>query len=103
MLGAFVEIVRVVDPADGLVIGTEPAVPKLNSGESPAALDGPLLISAVSATLPMNPPPGATVIVEVLPMVAPGAEMVTVVPLTVNPGTIGTFTAKVCITPGAGA
>jgi hypothetical protein len=40
------------------------------------------VISAVSTTLPVKPPLGVTVIVDVLPLVAPGAT-VTAVPLTV--------------------
>jgi predicted component of type VI protein secretion system len=38
---------------------------------------------AVSATLPVKPPAGVTVIVDVFPEVAPGAR-VTAVPLTVK-------------------
>jgi hypothetical protein len=60
-------------------------VPKLKVGGywAPAGLD---VIAAVSATLPVNPPLGVTVIVDVLPVVAPGVEIVTVVPVMASPG-----------------
>jgi len=58
--------------------------PKLSVGRfwAPAGLD---VIAAVSATLPVKPPLGDTVIVEVLPEVAP-ALIDTAVPPTVNLG-----------------
>jgi hypothetical protein len=66
--------------------------PKLNVGGycAPAGLD---VRVAVNATLPVKPPLGVTVIVEVFPVVAPG-ETVTAVPLTVKLG----LTAVVTVT-----
>jgi hypothetical protein len=43
------------------------------------------VIAAVSATLPVKPSLGVTVMVEVFLVIAPGLKMVTDVPLTVNP------------------
>ena len=65
--------------AEALVMLTGVVEPKLTVGEScaPAGLD---VIVAVSATLPVNPPLGVTVIVDWLPVFAPGAT-VTAVPL----------------------
>jgi len=58
--------------------------PKLKLGGYWAPL-GLEVIEAESATPPVNPPPGVTVIVEVFPVVAPGAT-VTAVPLIANVG-----------------
>jgi hypothetical protein len=85
-----VEMVRVAIPAAALVIFTGLVEPKLNVGGSWAPL-GLEVIVAVSATLPVNPPLGVTVIVEVLPLVAPGLTD-TAVPLTEKPGIAATVT-----------
>ena len=57
--------------------------PKLKVGGSVAPL-GLDVTAAVSATLPVKPPEGVTVMVEVFPVVAPGAT-VTAAPVIVNP------------------
>jgi hypothetical protein len=80
--------VRGLGPAK--VSGVVP--PKLKVGRSKAP-EGLEVTTAVRATLPVNPPAGVTVIVEVLLVVAPGAT-VTAVPLTVKLG----FTATVTVT-----
>ena len=57
---------------------------QLNVGRS-CALDGVLVIAALSVTVPENPPEdGVTMMVDVLPVLEPLAS-VTAVPLTVNP------------------
>ena len=58
--------------------------PKLRVGgaTAPAGLE---VIAAVRVTLPVNPPAGVMVMVEVFPVVAPGATE-TAVPLMVKPG-----------------
>ena len=57
---------------------------KLKVGGATAPL-GLVVIAAVRATLPVNPPVGVRVIVDVLPVVAPAA-MLTGVPATVKLG-----------------
>jgi hypothetical protein len=79
-----VEMVRVAVPAEALVIITGLVEPKLKVGGSWAAV-GLDVIVAVRATLPVNPPLGVMVTVEVFPVVAPAAT-VTLVPLTEKPG-----------------
>ena len=56
---------------------TGEVLPKLTVGRycAPCGLD---VTAAVSATDPVNPPPGVTVMVEVLPVVAPGARLTAV-------------------------
>lgn len=76
--GAVVLMVSVAVPAVAPVIFTGVVAPKLKVGKSRAP-EGLEVIAAVSATLPVNPPLGVTVMVEVLPVVAPGAR-VTAVP-----------------------
>jgi hypothetical protein len=63
---------------------TVPVEPKLTVGGStaPAGLE---VTTAVRAKLPIKPPVGVTVTVEVFPLVAPG-KTVTAVPLTVKLG-----------------
>ena len=80
---AVVEMVRIADLADVPVILNGLVEPKLKVGGStaPGGLD---VITAVKATLPVHPPEGVTVIVEVFPVVL-GAT-VTAVPLTVKLG-----------------
>jgi len=87
-------MVSVAVPALALVIFTGLVEPKLNVGGfwAPAGLD---VIAAVSVTLPVKPPLGVTVIVEVLPVFAPGLTD-TVVPATVKVG----GTATVTVTAG---
>ena len=71
-------------PAPAAVMLTGVVAPKLNVGSfvAPAGL---VVSVAVMATLPVNPPPGVMVMVEVFPVVAPGA-METAVPATVYVG-----------------
>ena len=73
---------RVAVPAEALVMLTGVVEPKLREGRdlAPAGLD---VMAAVSPTLPMNPPLGVMVFVEVFPVAAPGAT-VTAVPLMVK-------------------
>ena len=66
--------------------------PKLKVGTCWAPL-GLEVIVAVSTTLPVKPPLGITVIIDVFPVVSPGA-VVTAVPLTVKLE----FTAVVTLT-----
>jgi hypothetical protein len=86
-----VKAVRVVVPADPLVIFTGLVEPKLNMGRNwaPAGLD---VTAAVSVTLPMKPPIGVTVMVEVFPVVAPGLTD-TAVPVIVKLGVCAAVTA----------
>jgi hypothetical protein len=84
LVTAVVVMVRVAVPAPAPVMLTGMVEPKLRVGGycAPVGLD---VRAAVSATLPVKPPEGVTVIVEVFPVVEPG-ETVTAVPLTVNAG-----------------
>src|ERR1700692_524100 len=83
LVAAVVEMVRLAVPAVPVIL-TGLVEPKLNMGRSlaPVGMD---VIAAVRATLPIKPPLGVTVIVEVLPVVAPGATE-TGVPLSVKLG-----------------
>jgi hypothetical protein len=89
-VGAVLEIVSVAVPAVALVILTGVVEPKLNVGGSwaPVGLD---VTAAVSATLPVNPPLGVTVMVDVLPVVAPGLN-VTAEPVIATLGGIAAVT-----------
>lgn len=71
-------------PALVPVIETGVVVPNDNVGRSVAPL-GLEVRAAVIATLPVNPPAGVTVIVDVFPVVDPGV-IVTAVPAMANPG-----------------
>jgi hypothetical protein len=75
-------MVSVAVPAVVPVILTGVVEPKLSVGRYWAP-DGLEVIAAVSATLPVKPPLGVTVIVEVFPVVAP-RDSVTDVPVTVK-------------------
>jgi hypothetical protein len=79
-----VAMVSVAVPAVGPLMLTGEVDPKLNVGK-PTAPGGLAAITAVSAMLPVKPPAGVKVMVEVLPVVAP-AGMVAVLPLTLKPG-----------------
>ena len=85
VVGAVVDTVRVAVAGPAAVMLTGLLVPKLNVGRycAPEGLDARV---AVRVTLPVNPPAGVTVTVEVFPAVVPGALMVTAVPPTVNDG-----------------
>ena len=85
MVGAVVETVRVAVAAPALVTLTGLVVPKLNVGGycAPGGLD---VRVAASVTLPVKPPAGVTVIVDVFPVVAPGVVMATAVAPTVKEG-----------------
>jgi len=93
-----VEMVSVAVPAP-VPIFTGLVEPKLNVGRSWAP-DGLDVIAAVSVTLPVKPPLGVTVIVEVLPVVAPGLTD-TVVPATVKVGGAATVTVTAGDVEGA--
>ena len=82
LLAAVVEIVRVATPDAVPLTLTELVDPKLNVGRywAPVGLE---VRFAASATLPLNPPVGVTEMVDVFPVVAPGAT-VTVVPPIAN-------------------
>jgi hypothetical protein len=84
LVAAVVEIVRMAVPAPAPVIATGLVEPKLRLGAywDPEGLE---VTVAVSATLPVKPPLGVTVMVEVLPVVAPGVT-VTAGPLIVKLG-----------------
>lgn len=82
LMAAVVEMVRVAVPGLTPVMLTGLVEPKLKVGGYWAP-DGLEVTAAVSVTLPVNPPLGVTEIVEVFPMVAPGATE-TAVPLTVK-------------------
>ena len=92
LVAAVVETVRVAVPAVVPVMLTGVVDPKLKVGGYWAPF-GLAVTTAVSATLPVKPPLGVTVIIEVFPVVAPG-ETVTAVPLTVKLG----LTAVVTVT-----
>ena len=91
-LPAVVEIVRVAVPAVVPEMLTGVVEPKLTVGGywAPAGLE---VRVAVSVTLPMNPPDGVTVTVDVFDVVAPGVTL-TAVPPMVKLG----FTAIVTVT-----
>jgi hypothetical protein len=74
VVAAVVETVSVAVAAVAPVIATGVVEPKLTVGGycAPVGLE---VIAAVSATLPVNPPVGVRVIVEVFPVVAPGATV----------------------------
>ena len=76
--------VSVAVPAPGPEMITGVVAPKLSVGEF--APDRPEAMLAVSATLPLNPFTGVTVMIDVLPEVAP-ADTATAVPLNLKPGT----------------
>jgi hypothetical protein len=67
---AVVEIVSVAVPAFAPVMPTGEVEPKLSVGESVAPA-GLAVTVAVKATLPVNPPAGVMVMVDVFPEVAP--------------------------------
>lgn len=83
---AVVTIVRVPVPATLPVMLTGLVELKLKAGGIEAPL-GLVVITAIRATLPVKPPVGVMVMVEVLPVVAPGATL-TAVPLTVKLGDV---------------
>jgi len=82
--------VRVAVPAVAPAMFTGLVEPKLTVGGYTAPA-GPEVTAAVRTTLPVKPPAGVTVIVEVFPLVAPGATL-TAVPLTAIPGGTGGVT-----------
>jgi hypothetical protein len=90
-----VVIVRVAVPALAPVIFTGLVEPKLKVGGYWAPLGLEVMV-AVSVTLPVKPPVGAMVIVDVFAVEAP-AEIATVVPLIVRPGTGGIVTVTVAV------
>ena len=75
VVAAVVETVSVPVPFDAPVMLTGEVEPKLKVGGS-VAPDGLFARTALRATLPVNPPLGMTVMVAVLPVVAPGELMV---------------------------
>jgi hypothetical protein len=84
MVDEVVVIVRVAVVALDPVMLTEFVDPKLNVGGF-IALAGLDVIAAVSVTTPAKPPPGVTVMEDVLPVVVPEAT-VTAVPLILKLG-----------------
>jgi hypothetical protein len=94
-LPAVVEMVSVAVPGVVDVILTGLVAPKLSVGVFTAP-DGLVAITAVSVTEPVNPLVGVTVIVEVLPVVAP-ADRVVVVPAMVNDGCAGVVTVTLVV------
>jgi hypothetical protein len=79
-VGAVVVIVSVAVPGTALVMFTGLVEPKLKLGGywSPGGLNAR---AAVSATLPVNPPAGLMVMIDVFPVVAPGASVMFVAPI----------------------
>jgi len=73
--------VAVADVAAAILAGVVAPKLKVGSATAPAGLD---VMAAVSAMLPVYPPTGVRVIVDVFPVVAPGST-VTAVPLMLNP------------------
>lgn len=71
LVAAVVRTVSVPVPAVVPIMLTGDVVPKLNVGGFEAP-EGLVVRAAVKATLPVKPPLGVIVIVEVLPLVAPG-------------------------------
>jgi hypothetical protein len=96
LVAAVVVMVSVAVPAEVPVMTTGAVEPKLNVGGY-WALARLEVNAAVNATLPVNPPAGVTVIVEVFPVVAPGAR-VTVVAETANVGLDATVSAPATAT-----
>ena len=98
LVAAVVRTVSVPVPAVVPVMLTGDVVPKLNVGRSEAAA-GLVVRAAVNATLPVKPPLGVTVIVEMLPLVPPGALMVIAPPLVraKEAGTAVTVTVTVVV------
>jgi hypothetical protein len=94
-VGATVEMERVAVPELVSAVATGLVDPKLNAGGS-IAPDGLEARAAVSETLPLNPPAGVTVMVEVLPVVAP-AVTVTEVPLTEKEGCVAAVTVTTAV------
>ena len=79
-----VKMVKVADAAFVPVMLNGLVVPKLNVGKSEAPL-GLVVMEAANVTLPVKPPTGVTVMVEVFPVVAPGVTA-TDVPVSVKLG-----------------
>jgi hypothetical protein len=98
VVAAVVVTVKVPVPAEASVMLTGVVAPKLKVGRSVAPA-GLVAIAAVRATLPVRPPLGVTVIVAVLPVVAPG-ELMVMAPLLVN-AKVGGGTNAVTVTPTA--
>jgi hypothetical protein len=99
LVAAVVVMVRVAVPAGVPVMLAGLVEPKLKEGRywAPAGLE---VTEAVSATLPVKPPAGVTVMVDVFPVVAPGAR-VTAVPLTVKLELAGEVTVTAADVPDA--
>jgi hypothetical protein len=89
LVAAVVETVRVAVPAVVPVMPTGVVDPKLKVGGywAPAGLD---VRAAVNATLPVKPPLGVTVIVEMFPVVAPGVTVTDVPPSAKEGGAVVT-------------
>ena len=90
-----VAIVSVAVAAEDPVILTGLVEPKLSTGRFVAPA-GCAAIVAVSITLPVNPPDGVTVIVEVLPEVAPALTLSATAPIAKLAGT-GAVTVTVAV------
>ena len=95
LVAAVVKMVSIAVPAVVPVMPTGVVEPKLKVGGycAPAGLE---VTAAVNATLPVKPPAGVTVIVDVFPVVAPG-ETETAVPLTVKLGLTAGFTVRTTV------
>jgi hypothetical protein len=94
LVAAVVEMVRVAVPVAAPAMLTGLVEPKLRVGAY-CALAGLEVTAAVSVTLPVKPPEGVTVMLEVFPVVAPAAT-VTAVPVTVPAG-VALFTVRVTL------
>jgi hypothetical protein len=77
-------MIKLAVPAEALLMLTGLVAPKLNVGgfTLPAGLE---VMAAVSVTVPVSPPDGVTVMVDMFPVVAPGPT-VTAEPVIAKPG-----------------
>src|ERR1019366_6442566 len=92
-----VKMVRVAVPPLAPLIKTGLLDPKLKVGRFRAPI-GLEVIAAVSATVPVNPGCGVTVIVEVFPVIPPALTVVEV-PEIAKPGAVVTATKAVFEVP----
>ena len=95
LVAAAVEMVSVAVAALEPLMATGVVDPKLKVGGSTAP-DGPDVMAAVNATLPVKPPAGVSVIVEVFPEVAPG-DRVTAVAVMVTPAGTAVVTVTAAV------
>ena len=93
MCGAVVLIVKVVVKGAEPVIGMEAGIEQVGAL---CAVPEKFFGAQVRLTVPVNEPAGVRVRVEVFPVVAPGAEMVTGVPMIEKGKSTGRVMVTVC-------